>query len=147
MCLRDNLFVQYFNSIYDFTLTSVILCELHHLKADLTHFICLYITNILGHAQIYTNDYFSRNSFSATGGYFQFSLLYIEDNIWGRAPMVYLLSCWDIRRLMLWYCNISIYRTLSNRWTAWGDKHVIFSYSRYIYFRYCIKVYLFVIIL
>ena len=34
----------YYNFIYDITLASFILSELHHLQADLTRFICIYIT-------------------------------------------------------------------------------------------------------
>ena len=56
--------------IYDVTLNSVILHELHHLQADLTHFYMpIYKSNFF-QAQICTNDYFAPNKCYVRGDNF-----------------------------------------------------------------------------
>ena len=61
-------------------------------------FICIYICDIFGHAQIYTNDCFLPKYFSEKKDYFLVSLLSSEDNWWGRAPRVSLFPWRVLRR-------------------------------------------------
>ena len=64
-------------------------------------YICRYICDIFGHAQILTNDCFLTNSLSAIEDYFFLSLLSSEDNWWGRAHMESLFPLWVLRRFDL----------------------------------------------
>ena len=82
------------------------LCEFHHYTNWFKLvFNCRWISDIFGHGQICTNDCFFPDSFSAKEDYFRVSLIFSEDNWWGRAPMAYLFSWWVLRRFNL-LCHI-----------------------------------------
>ena len=78
------------------------------LQIDITQFICRNISNIFGHAQIYTNDCFVPKSSSIKGDNFRVSLLYRNDNRRGRAPMVSLSSWWVLSVLS---SNVAIFQS------------------------------------
>ena len=114
---------------------------------DLTRFICRNISNIFGHAQIWTNECFVPNSSSVKGDSFHASFISSKDNRWSRASMVSLFSWCVLGRFKLYFWYFSIYATLFNAWTVWVNDRIIFCYSRYIDFRCWRSVYLFIFML
>ena len=102
-------FGSYFCFIYNVTLNSVILRILHHLWADLTRFICIYIYKwyVFGKAQISANDYFAPNSFSAKEDTFVFScyLVCTTDDVehpWYICSLCELLGVWIFDFMIFW---------------------------------------------